>query len=80
MIGQQVKGGDSVTLLRSGKTPPGVLCPALESSAQERHRSVGTGQEKGHKNDQGAGTAMLRGKAERVGALQPGEEKATGRP
>ena len=34
----------------------------------------------GHKNDERAGTLLLWGKAERVGAVQPGEEKAPGRP
>ncbi|CAM9857477.1 unnamed protein product, partial [Bubo scandiacus] len=34
----------------------------------------------GHKDDQGAGAPLLRGQAERVGAVQPGEEKAPGRP
>jgi len=38
------------------------------------------GPEEGHKNDQRDGTPLLRGKAERVGAVQPGEEKAPGRP
>ena len=46
--GQQVKGGDSAALLRSGETPPGVLYPALESLAQERHGPVGVGPEEGH--------------------------------
>ena len=41
--GQQVKGGDSAPLLRSGETPPAVLRPALPSSAQERHGPVGAG-------------------------------------
>jgi len=43
--GQQVGGGDSAPLLRSGETPPGVLHPALEPSAQERQGSVGVGPE-----------------------------------
>ena len=46
--GHQVKGGDSAILLCSGVTPPGVLHPAVEPSAQEGHGPVGTGLEKGH--------------------------------
>jgi len=38
------------------------------------------GLEGGHRNDQRAGTPLLGGKAERVGAVQPGEEKAARRP
>jgi len=51
--GQQVKGGDSDPLLRSGETLSGVLCPALEPSAQERHGPVEEGPEDA--------TAMIRG-------------------
>jgi len=78
--GQQVKGGDYATLLHSGETPPGVLHAALEPSAHARCGSVGAGPEEGHKNDQKVGTSLLWGKAERVGAVQPGEEKAEERP
>jgi len=41
--GQQVKGGVSALLLHSGETPLGVLRPALEPSAQDRHGPVGVG-------------------------------------
>jgi len=77
---QQVEGDDSPPLLCSDETPPGVLHPALESSAQERHGPVGAGPDKGYKNHPRDGTPLLQGKAERVGAVQPGEEKAAGRP
>jgi len=49
--GQQGKGEDPAPLLCSGETPPGVLSPALEPSARERHGPVGVGPEKGHRND-----------------------------
>jgi len=49
--------GDSDSILPSGKTPFGVLHPALEPPAQER--PVGAGPEEGHKNDQRNGTPLL---------------------
>ena len=48
----------------------------MEPSAQEEYRPVGAGPE-GHKNDLRAGTPPLWQKA---GVVQPGEEKAPGRP
>ena len=57
--GQQVKGGDSSPLLHSAETSPGVLRPALEPPAQERHGRVGADPEEGHRNGQRAGTPLL---------------------
>jgi len=57
--GQQVKGGDSAPLLRSGESSPVVLHPGLEASAQGRHGSVGAGPEEGRKDDPRAGIPLL---------------------
>ena len=57
--GQQVKGGDSAPLLRSGESSPVVLHPGLEASAQGRHGSVGAGPEEGRKDDPRAGLPLL---------------------
>jgi len=51
--GQQVKEGDSAPLLRSGESPPGVLCPALESSTQDRQGAAGAGPEEATKKIRG---------------------------
>jgi len=48
-----------ILLLFSGETSPGVLHPALEPSAQERHGLVGAGPEEGHKNDESEGSPLL---------------------
>ena len=58
LCGQQVEGGDPAPLLRSGETLPGVLRPALEPSAQERHGPIG-GPEERHKDDQRDGEPLL---------------------
>jgi len=51
--GQQGEGGDSAPLLCSGETPPGVLRPALEPSAQGRQGPVGAEPEEATKTNQG---------------------------
>ena len=77
---QQIKGGDPAPLLCTGEVSPGVLHPDLESSVEEGHGAVGPHPEEGYKNAPGDGTPILLGQAERARAVQPGEEKALGRP
>ena len=56
--------------------------PASNSGAVSTGQtwSCWSGARRGHTNDQRAGTLLLGGKAERGGCVQPGEEKAAGRP
>jgi len=77
--GQKVKGGDPISVLCTGEISLGVAHPDVESPVRKRHGHVGMCSEKGHKNDPSDGTPLLRGQAERAGAVQPGEEKAVGR-
>ena len=42
---------EGIVPLCSLETSPGVLCPALEPSAQEGHGPVGVGPDEGHKDD-----------------------------
>jgi len=51
--GHQAEEWDSIPLLCAGEIPPGVLCPDLEPSAQERQESVGVDPEEA--------TKMIRG-------------------
>jgi len=50
---------EAILPLHSGETPHGVLCPALEPSARDRHGPVGSGPEEGHNNDQRSGVPLL---------------------
>ena len=76
--GQQVEAGDS--------GPPLWWEPTYSPRSSTGSLSTGktwgywSGCRGSHKNDQGAGIALLWGKAERVGAVQREEEKALGRP
>lgn len=47
---------------------------------KKRQGLIAAGAEEAHKDDPRDGTAFLWGKAERTWAVQPGEERALGRP
>jgi len=61
----QGEGGDSAPLPRCAENPPGVLCPALEPSAQDRAGAVGAGPEEALAMMRGLETLCL----ERLGEL-----------
>lgn len=61
--GQQGNGGDFTLLFHSGETPSGMLCPAVQTSVQGRHKLKIIR----------AGVPFPSGKAERVGFAEPGE-------
>ena len=75
--GQKVKGGDPAPLFCTDENSSGILRAHVESSAQERHGPVGVHPEEGYKNDPRDGSYEDR---LRVGAVQPGEGEASGRP
>lgn len=76
--GQNGEGGDPASLLCADESSPGVLCPDVEYSVQERYGPVGVHPEEGHRNDSRDGTLLPLGQAEGAEAVRPGEEKAAG--
>ena len=77
--GQQGEGGDFATGPLWTDTPGS---PASSSGALSAGQTwtCWSGSRGGHSNGTRAEAPLLGGKAERVGAIQPGEEKAAGRP
>jgi len=71
-----------VTVRGCSRSWPCVGCKWLSASqgTSPSPGSLKVGPGEGHKEDPRAGAPLLWGKAERVGAVQPGEEKAAGRP
>jgi len=78
--GQQGEGGHSPSLLPSGETPLGVLCPALELSAQKTHGPAGARPEQAAKMIKGLEPLSYEERLRELGLFSLVEEKALGRP
>jgi len=59
IYGKWVKRGDPAPLLFTGEASPGVLCPDVESSVQDRCGPVGAFPEQSHKNNSRNETPLL---------------------
>lgn len=77
---KQVELGDFSLLFSTGPhdSTPGVLCPGLGSSVQERYGTTGESPVKNHQDDEGTVASFIQEKASRVDTVQPMEEKAWG--
>lgn len=73
---KQVELGDFSLLFSTGQATPGVLCPGLGSSVQERYGTTGESPVKNHQDDEGTVASFIQEKAARVDTVQPMEEKA----
>lgn len=76
--GQQVKGGSLSPLFYSIEGESVVLCPVVGSPVQEKQGTFSESPAKGYRGNEGTGAFLLWGKAEKSGAVLPGEENADG--
>ncbi|KAJ7403367.1 hypothetical protein BTVI_77985 [Pitangus sulphuratus] len=76
-IKRSVKGENSAPLVCCCETPPGILHPGLESSAQGRCGPVGVGPEEAMKILNGLEHLSY---ADKFGPVQPGKDKAPQKP
>lgn len=71
---QKVKMCDPSLLISTGEAAAGVLCPVLDSSAEERHQHPAASPPQSHKDYYETEIFFIWGKAERAGTVQPVEE------